>query len=104
MRRASSSTGSSRTPTAWRDGGPDWQCTPPRPDGLRRAPGGHQRWTEVFPADPGLRVNVELDLAEVVDGELLDGGITRWASACGGSASELGRAQCSSQPRPPRPV
>jgi uncharacterized protein YndB with AHSA1/START domain len=36
-------------------------------------PGGHQRWTEVFPADPGLRVHVELDLAEVVDGELLDG-------------------------------
>ena len=67
-------------------------------------PGGHQRWTEVFPADPGIRVHVHLDLAEVVDGELLDGGITRWASACGGSASELGRAQCSSQPRPPRPV
>jgi len=36
-------------------------------------PGGHQRWTEVFPADPGLRVHVEVDLAEVVDGELLDG-------------------------------
>jgi uncharacterized protein YndB with AHSA1/START domain len=36
-------------------------------------PGGHQRWTEVFPADPGIRVHVHLDLAEVVDGELLDG-------------------------------
>jgi uncharacterized protein YndB with AHSA1/START domain len=36
-------------------------------------PGGHQRWTEVFPADPGTRVHVSLDLAEVVDGELLDG-------------------------------
>jgi uncharacterized protein YndB with AHSA1/START domain len=36
-------------------------------------PGGHQRWTEVFPADPGIRVHVRLDLAEVVDGELLAG-------------------------------
>ena len=36
-------------------------------------PGGHQRWTEVFPADPGTHVHVQLDLAEVVDGELLDG-------------------------------
>lgn len=36
-------------------------------------PGGHQRWTEVFPADPGIRVHVHFDLAEVVDGELLDG-------------------------------
>jgi hypothetical protein len=36
-------------------------------------PGGHQRWTEVFPADPGVRVRVHLDLAQVVDGELLDG-------------------------------
>jgi uncharacterized protein YndB with AHSA1/START domain len=36
-------------------------------------PGGHQRWTEVFPADPGIRVHVHLDLADVVDGELLDG-------------------------------
>jgi uncharacterized protein YndB with AHSA1/START domain len=36
-------------------------------------PGGHQRWTEVFPADPGLRVRIHLDLAEVVEGGLLDG-------------------------------
>jgi uncharacterized protein YndB with AHSA1/START domain len=36
-------------------------------------PGGHQRWTEVFPANSGLRVHVHLDLTEVVDGELLDG-------------------------------
>jgi uncharacterized protein YndB with AHSA1/START domain len=36
-------------------------------------PGGHQRWTEVFPADPGIRVRVHLDLEQVVDGELLDG-------------------------------
>jgi uncharacterized protein YndB with AHSA1/START domain len=36
-------------------------------------PGGHQRWTEVFPADPGVRVRINLDLADVVDGELLDG-------------------------------
>ena len=36
-------------------------------------PGGHQRWTEVFPAEPGIRVHVHLDLAQVADGELLDG-------------------------------
>ena len=36
-------------------------------------PGGHQRWTEVFPAEPGTRVQIQLDLEEVVDGELLDG-------------------------------
>ena len=35
-------------------------------------PGGHQRWTEVS-ADPRVRVNIHVDLAEVVDGELLDG-------------------------------
>jgi hypothetical protein len=28
---------------------------------------------EVFPADPGIRVNISIDLTEVVDGELLDG-------------------------------
>jgi uncharacterized protein YndB with AHSA1/START domain len=36
-------------------------------------PGGHERWTEVFPAEPGIRVHVNLELAEVIDGELLDG-------------------------------
>src|SRR4029453_16461775 len=36
-------------------------------------PGGHQRWTEFFPAEPGIRVHVHLDLAQVADGELLDG-------------------------------
>ncbi len=36
-------------------------------------PGGHQRWTEVFAADPRIRVNVHFNLAQVVDGELLDG-------------------------------
>ena len=35
--------------------------------------GGHQRWTEVFPADPSVRVHVRFDLSVVVDGELLDG-------------------------------
>jgi uncharacterized protein YndB with AHSA1/START domain len=41
-------------------------------------PGGHQRWTEVFPAQPGSRVDARFDLEHVVDGELLDGilGIT----------------------------
>ena len=36
-------------------------------------PGGHQRWTEVFPAEPGIRVQVYFELALVVEGELLDG-------------------------------
>jgi uncharacterized protein YndB with AHSA1/START domain len=36
-------------------------------------PGGHLRWTEVFAADPRTRVHIQFDLAQVVDGELLDG-------------------------------
>jgi uncharacterized protein YndB with AHSA1/START domain len=35
--------------------------------------GGYQRWTEVSAADPGVRVHIQFDLAQVVDGELLDG-------------------------------
>ncbi|MGC4803484.1 SRPBCC family protein [Micromonospora sp. DT233] len=36
-------------------------------------PGGHQRWTEVNAADPGLRVRVHVDLTDVADGELIEG-------------------------------
>jgi uncharacterized protein YndB with AHSA1/START domain len=36
-------------------------------------PGGRQRWTEVSAADPGVRVQIRYDLAQVVDGELLEG-------------------------------
>ncbi len=36
-------------------------------------PGGHMRWTELFAADPRVRVHIRIDLTEVVDGELLDG-------------------------------
>jgi len=36
-------------------------------------PGGHQQWTEVFPADPGILVHIRIDLTDVTDGELLDG-------------------------------
>lgn len=36
-------------------------------------PGGHQRWTDTFPAEPDVRVRVSFDLAEVIDGKLLDG-------------------------------
>jgi uncharacterized protein YndB with AHSA1/START domain len=36
-------------------------------------PGGHQRWSEVFPAEPGVGVHIRIDLTDVVDGELLDG-------------------------------
>jgi uncharacterized protein YndB with AHSA1/START domain len=36
-------------------------------------PGGYQRWTEVSAADPEVRVRIAIDLAEVVEGELLAG-------------------------------
>lgn len=36
-------------------------------------PGGHQRWTDVSAADPNVRARISFDLAQVVDGELLDG-------------------------------
>jgi uncharacterized protein YndB with AHSA1/START domain len=36
-------------------------------------PGGHLRWKEVFPAEPGTWTHGRVDLTEVVDGELLDG-------------------------------
>ena len=36
-------------------------------------PGGYQRWTEVFAAEPGIRVHIHFDLTDVADGELLDG-------------------------------
>ncbi|MGH1565155.1 SRPBCC family protein [Mumia sp. DW29H23] len=36
-------------------------------------PGGHQRWTEVSAADPGVRVHVHVDITDVTVGELLDG-------------------------------
>jgi len=36
-------------------------------------PGGYQRWTEVFAAEPELRVHIYIDLTDVADGELLEG-------------------------------
>lgn len=36
-------------------------------------PGGHQRWTEVNAATPGLRVHVHLALADVAENELIEG-------------------------------
>jgi uncharacterized protein YndB with AHSA1/START domain len=36
-------------------------------------PGGHLRWSELFPANPGIRTEGRLDLTDAVDGELLDG-------------------------------
>jgi uncharacterized protein YndB with AHSA1/START domain len=36
-------------------------------------PGGYQRWTEVFPAEPHVRVHIYVDLTDVANGELLDG-------------------------------
>lgn len=35
--------------------------------------GGHQRWTEVNPVVPDLRVRVSYDLDEVVENQLIDG-------------------------------
>ena len=36
-------------------------------------PGGYQKWSEVFPDEPGDWTQGRIDLTEVVDGELLDG-------------------------------
>jgi uncharacterized protein YndB with AHSA1/START domain len=36
-------------------------------------PGGYQRWTEVFAAEPDVRVHIYIDLTDVADGELLAG-------------------------------
>lgn len=36
-------------------------------------PGGHQRWTEINAATPGLRVHVRFDLAHVTENELIEG-------------------------------
>jgi uncharacterized protein YndB with AHSA1/START domain len=36
-------------------------------------PGGFQRWTEVFVDDPDLRVQIYIDLTDIVDGGLLEG-------------------------------
>ncbi|MGA2210841.1 MAG: SRPBCC domain-containing protein [Acidimicrobiales bacterium] len=36
-------------------------------------PGGCLRWSEVFPDEPSIWTHGRIDLAEVVDGELLDG-------------------------------
>jgi uncharacterized protein YndB with AHSA1/START domain len=36
-------------------------------------PGGYQRWTEVFVAEPDLRVHIYVNLTDVADGELLEG-------------------------------
>ena len=36
-------------------------------------PGGFQRWTEVAPAQPDLRVHIHIDLTDVADGDLLEG-------------------------------
>jgi uncharacterized protein YndB with AHSA1/START domain len=36
-------------------------------------PGGHLRWSEFFPDEPGIFTHGRIDLTDVVDGELLDG-------------------------------
>jgi uncharacterized protein YndB with AHSA1/START domain len=53
--------------------GPIGNVLPPDEIEFDVRPGGYQRWTEVFPAQPGVRVHVHVDLTDVADGELLDG-------------------------------
>ena len=36
-------------------------------------PGGHLRWTEEFPDQPGVQVQIHVDLTDVAEGKLLDG-------------------------------
>ena len=36
-------------------------------------PGGYQRWIEVAPSDPDLRVQIHIDLTDVADGERIEG-------------------------------
>ncbi len=36
-------------------------------------PGGYQRWTEVSANDPDLRISIDIDLTDVISGELLEG-------------------------------
>jgi activator of Hsp90 ATPase-like protein len=53
--------------------GPIGNSLPRDEIGFDVRPGGHERWTEVFAAEPGVRVHVHFDLTHVVDGELLEG-------------------------------
>lgn len=53
--------------------GPIGSSLPPEEIEFDVRPGGHQRWTEISTADPGVRVHVSVDLTDVTDGELLDG-------------------------------
>ena len=53
--------------------GPIGNSLPPDEIEFDVRPGGYQRWLEVFPADPSTRVRIQVDLTDVLDGELLDG-------------------------------
>lgn len=53
--------------------GPTGHATPREDMDFDVRPGGHERWTEVSDTDAEVRVAITFDLAEVVDGELLDG-------------------------------
>jgi hypothetical protein len=53
--------------------GPDRQFTAARRVEFDVRPGGYQRWTEVFAAEPDLRVHIYVDLTDVADGALLEG-------------------------------
>ena len=53
--------------------GPDGAVMPRDEMAFDVRPGGHQRWTEVSETDPNVHVLIGLDLAEVVEGELIAG-------------------------------
>lgn len=53
--------------------GPSGSARPRESMDLDVRPGGHQRWVEVSLDDPDVLVDVHIDLADVVDGELLEG-------------------------------
>lgn len=53
--------------------GPAGNEMPPDTMDFDVRPGGHQQWTEVNPADPGVLVEVRIDLADVAENEVIDG-------------------------------
>ena len=63
-------------------------------------PGGYQRWSEVFPAEPGTWTHGRIDLTDVVDGELLDGVMHITGQLPGASSRSRRGCESSSTTRP----
>ncbi|WP_433064480.1 SRPBCC family protein [Dactylosporangium sp. CS-033363] len=53
--------------------GPIGNTLPPEDIAFDVRTGGYQRWVEINADQPGLRVEVRVELTDVVDGELLEG-------------------------------